>query len=288
MSIDPYVAAREINSTIVMHSEFERVLEGADGHIEMSARTGVPISLIVTAAPGMGKSALIELIAKRVRQRFATLSNDDPLVWLEFGTMVDPHKLASEFLEALGYPMAPARASLEAITKMIDVALERIKPQIGLIDEAQHVCEGCRDITARAVTDWLKLRMDRHSLGFILAGTNVLTRLRDINPQFASRAPTDFVINAFGYGPAWLQLLNGFVPSVKAVNLGILSDRKVAKPIHEGTTGNLRRLKQWLGCATYHTLVRSSTELSTGDLRNGYLKAFGPTAHISNPFEAHQ
>jgi len=200
-----------------------------------------------------------------VRQRFSSLSNDDPLVSLEFGAMVDPHKLAAEFLEALGFPITPARTNLETITRMIDTALGRIKPRVGLADEAQHVCEGCRDTTARAVTDWLKLRMDRHSLVFLLAGTQVLQRLREINPQFASRAPTDLVINTFTYGPAWHQLLDGLRLNVKAVDMAILCDRRVAKPVFDGAFGNLRRLKQWLGCSSYYTLSQQRSELARAD-----------------------
>lgn len=285
MSTDPYTAAAEIQRTVVMHPEFERVLEGADEIIERSLRLGMPLGLIITAASGMGKTMLLKLIAQRTRQRLASLTNDDPVLELAFDSLVDPHKFADAFLQGLGYPSTPVRASFGAMTRMIDTALRRLEPKLGTIDEAQHVCEGCRDITARAVTDWLKIRMDEHCLPLALAGTHVVARLREVNPQFASRVSADFVIRTFVYGPSWHQLLGGFVGEVQTVNLEVLQDRKVARGVYDGATGNFRRLKQWLASSTHQTLRNGRGELTVADLGRGYVGAFGPNSAITNPFE---
>lgn len=285
MSVDPYAAAREIKDTLVMHTEFQRALDGADEIVDRSVKLGVPLGLTITAAPGMGKTILLKLIAQKVRQRFASMNNDDPVVGLEFDAMVDLHKVAGWCLEAVHYPTSPGRANLVAMTGMIDAALERLNPRLGTIDEAQHVCEGCRDITARAVTDWLKRRMDIHGLTLVLAGTEVVARLRDINPQFASRVSAEFAIQTFPFGPSWHQVLGGFAERVKAVDLGILRDRKVARGLFDGAVGNLRRLKQWLGASTYRTLLEQRRELALGDLDRGFVGAFGPKSIVVNPFE---
>lgn len=288
MNEECYAAARELKSTIVMHTEFERVLTAAEGHMDMAVNAGVPISLIVTAPSGMGKTALLDLIARRVQSEYSFRSNESPLVRLKFTALVDTHKLAAEFLAALGFPNTPGKASLETITKLIDVALKRVRPSVGLIDEAQHVCEGYRDTTAKAVTDWLKLRMDEHGLVFLLAGTHTLQRIQEINPQFASRAPTELVINPFLYGPAWHRLLEGLKTQVHAVDMAILCERRVAKLVFDGALGNLRRLKLWLGCATYLTLSQQRKVMTLADLQQGFDRTFGTSPKTTNPIRSMQ
>jgi hypothetical protein len=258
------------------------VLEAADEMIERAFRTGEPLGIFLTADSGMGKTVLLENIALRLRKRFASISNDDPLFGIECEANADVFKLASAFLQAMGYPVVPAKSNLEAMTKMVDTALKRVKRQAALIDEAQHMCEGCRDITARTTTDWLKLRMDKNCLSYFLAGAQGLARLRHINPQFASRASADFVISTFRYGPVWLQLLGGLADKVKSVDMAVLKDRRVAKRVYDGAPGNLRRLKRWLGPATVQTLAAGRKALSLDDLRRGFDVAFGSNG--DNPF----
>lgn len=277
MSHDVFAGAREIKSSIVMHPQFKGVLQSAEDFIETAVHTRTPLGLVLTADAGMGKTAVLDVIAARIRQRAPALSPSPPLLRIGFDAVVDPHKLAGQLLEALGYPVTPTRASHEAVTKMIDAALERMQPQVLLIDEAQHVCEGCRDITARAVADWLKIRMDKHSLAVVLAGTKVLNRLRDISPQFASRSPADFTIDTFSWGAAWRQLLAGLVENVKSVDLRVLLEPRIAQKAWKGSDGNLRELKHWLASAACCAQMRSSKEVTLEDMQAGFDRIFGTT-----------
>lgn len=284
MSYGTYSAAREINSTIILHPEFERVCDAAEHMVEMAHRTGVPSGIIITADPGMGKTEVLNRIARKMRMSQGDIVPESPMVRMQFDSMVDQHKLGDIFMEAMGYPSIPGRASLDAKTRMIDMALEKKKPRVGLIDEGQHVCEGCRDITARAVTDWLKIRMDKHQLTLVMAGTKVLGRIREINPQFVSRVSADYVINRFGMGPAWKQLIGGFVQKVKLIDLSILNEPKITKLVHEGTIGNLRRFKKWMTASSHHAERNGRIAVTVDDLRAGYLEAFGASALPPNPF----
>lgn len=280
-----FAAAREILDTMVMHVEFERALIGADEATRLVAELGNPSGVLVTADPGMGKTLWLELVKVRARKHFVNMTNEDPVLHVAFDALVDLPKVASLFMKALGFPMLSQRTSLDSMTNMVDTAMDRLKPRVVLIDEAQHVCEGARDITARAVTDWLKRRMDLHCLMMVLTGTKTLSRLRDINPQFSSRVSGDYLINTFAYGEAWHQLLGGVADGVKKADLGTLRDKRVSKRLHTGTGGNLRSLKKWLARASLCASQDGRRAVLAADFEQGFDAEFGANTSIPNPFK---
>ncbi|KQU84550.1 hypothetical protein ASC78_08555 [Variovorax sp. Root318D1] len=147
----------------------------------------------------------------------------------------------------------------------------------------QHICEGNKDITARAVTDWLKVRMDAYNVPVIGAGTRTLERLSVINPQFTGRASANFLIAPFQFGEAWLQLLGAFAAAVGTVNLEIING-PMARPLHVATAGNLRALKRLLKYAVMHAAERADRRLNEEDLARGFDDANGHVVGKFHPF----
>jgi hypothetical protein len=184
---------------------------------------------------------------------------------------------------ALGYPMLPSRPNLDNMNQMIGTAMERKRPVALLLDEMQHICEGNRDITARAVTDWLKVRMDRYNVPIIGAGTRALERLTLINPQFTSRASSTFVLSPFAYGDAWRQLLAAFAEQVTVVDLDIING-PLSKPLHIATKGNLRALKRLLTYACMYAADRENRIVSKEDFAYAFRDANGSAPDRVNPF----
>jgi len=237
------------------------------------------------ADPGMGKTTLLELLALRIGRKLGSMTNEASLLRIDFSSLVDAHKLGGEFLRAIGHPGIPGRTNLDVMTRMIDTGLDQQRPAGAFFDEAQHMCEGCRDITASALADWIKLRMDKHCLMMILSGTPTLARMRTINSQLLSRIAADYVIKAFQYGTSWHQLLAGLNEQVKSIDLQIILDKKVAKPVFDGSQGNLRRLKQWLSASSHCCASDGRKALTVEDLGKGYDRAFGTNSPIPNPFK---
>lgn len=275
-------AGNAVLMVVVEHTDFMRVFHSCIDLINTLRNLKMPSGILIQAEPGMGKSLLLQKI-KAHMTRSAGMSREDTLLEVSLDSAVDTHKLASAMTLALGYPALPSRPSLDGMNQMVDRGLERKRPLALLLDEMQHVCEGNRDITARAVTDWLKVRMDRYNLPVIGAGTRALERLQSINPQFTSRASSTFVLSPFEFGEPWRQLLGGFSAQITEVDLDIING-PLARPLHTASNGNLRTLKRLLAYASMHAADRTGSRVSIDDFVRAYEDTKGNTPDRVNPF----
>lgn len=277
-------AGQQVLNVIVEHLDFKRVFDSSVDLVDTMLSLRMPSGVLIQADPGMGKTLLLQMIKKRLSESNVDESKAACLE-IRLDSAVDTHKIAGSVMLALGYPMLPSRPNLENMNHLISKGLTRLKPQVLLIDEMQHVCEGNRDITARAVTDWLKVRMDAFNLPVIGTGTRTLERLNIINPQFTSRASVSFVLAPFEFGESWRQLLGGFAAAVSAVDFEIING-PMARPIHTATQGNLRALKKLLTYAAMHGAERVEKKVSQEDLTHAYDDANGHAPGRANPFRA--
>lgn len=291
MSFEKYSGARSpaalavgqtVLNVIVDHTDFKRVQDGCLDLIHTMASLKMPGGVIVQAESGMGKTLLLQMI-KRQLMVADDANQQSRILHIQLDSAVDSHKMAAAMMMALGYPMLPSRPNLENMNHMVSKGLTKLTPRALLIDEMQHVCEGNRDITARAVTDWLKVRMDAFNLPIICAGTRALDRLSVINPQFTSRASANFILTPFEFGDSWRQLLAAFKDAISSVNLEVLNG-SVARQIHAATKGNLRALKKLLMYACMHAATRTDMKITVEDLALGYDDANGHSPGRTNPF----
>lgn len=273
---------QQILDAVVMHADFERVLTSSVEMANQMIQIKMPAGIIVVADPGMGKTLLLEAIHRKLSSNENRLARERAVLRITLDSDVDTHKIAGRMLLALGYPMLPSRPNLENMSQMVDTAMVRLKPKALLIDEAQHMCEGNREITARAVTDWLKVRMDKHNLPVVACGTKTLERIFQINPQFVSRASASYTLNPFQPGDSWMKLLKALVNSVSRLDISCIEAHP--RPVHLASAGNLRRLKKLLVQAAIEAIHSNSLTLNIANLDIGYERAFGLSSGIPNPF----
>jgi len=279
-------AGKEIMALVIEHDKFRKIFNNCIDQIELMQSIKTPGGMVIQADPGMGKTLMLQTVKKHlINQSTANQANRCLHIQLDSG--VDIHKLATSVVFSLGFPMMPTRLSLENMNQMINKGMERLRPVALLIDEAQHMCEGNRDITARAVTDWLKVRMDLFGMPVICTGTRSLERLSMINPQFISRASTNFVIDTFNPDEKWLQLLGGFAKLMKSVDLSLLTG-PMYKKIHMATKGNIRALKKLLLLGVMHAAENNTSKdkprLAAADLVYAFEFTYGEGTARSNPF----
>lgn len=273
---------QQILDAVVMHADFERVMTSSVEMANQMIQIKMPSGIIVIADPGMGKTLLLEAIYRKLSSNENKLAKERPILRITLDSDVDTHKMAGRMLMALGYPMLPSRPNLENMSQMVDTAMGRLKPKALLIDEAQHMCEGNREITARAVTDWLKVRMDKHNLPVVACGTKTLERIFLINPQFVSRASASYTLNPFQPGESWMKLLRSLVRSVSRLDISCIEAHP--RTVHLASAGNLRRLKKLLVQAAIDAIRSNSSNLSQLNLAAGYERAFGLANGMANPF----
>jgi hypothetical protein len=277
-------AARELLDLVVQYPDFERIQGAAVSTTNLMLNLKMPNGILVLAEPGMGKTLLLELIQRRLTRSDNILEKESPILTISLDSSVDTIKVAGKVLIALGYPILPARASLTSMEHMVDRGIERLRPKALLIDESQHMTEGNRDITAKSITDWLKVRMDMHNLPVVCTGTPSFERIADINDQFVSRASTSYVLNPFVIGDGWEQLIGAINAGLTNVNAEFLTTPWCLKTLHAVTRGNLRRLKKLLAFAILECAERKNPSIARIDLALGFERAFGYGSGITNPF----
>jgi hypothetical protein len=276
--------ARQVLDVLVQYPAFTRVHDTVVADSNILLQLKMPSGMIVLAESGMGKTLLLDVIAKKLAASTNSLEKASPVLRMSLDCAVDVHSLASKTMMALDYPALPTRPKLEVMTHMVDRAMERLRPKAWLIDECQHMCEGNRDITARAVTDWIKVRMDKHNVPVVCTGTPVFERICDINDQFVSRVSAKYSLNPFVFGDPWVQLMQAIARHISHVKADVLESPWCLKVLHTVTKGNLRSLKRLLVYSVIVSADRPEPVLTRNDLFQGFNRAFGHKEGSDNPF----
>lgn len=275
----------QLLNVVVDHAVFRRIRDAALDLVHSMRVLKNPCGILIQADSGMGKTLLLQLIQRELQAKALT-DRHETCLRIGLDSAVDTRAIAESVMLALGYPSPPSRPNLSFMNNLVKVGFEKRKPWALLIDEMQHVCEGNKDITARAVTDWLKVRMDAFNTPVICAGTHVLERLPVINPQFTSRASMGFVIYPFAFDDAWRQLLAAFTQTMAGtVDLSVINTA-ACRPLHTATGGNMRALKRVLAYACMHAATQSNRVVTMESLASALVEAKGQIVEQSNPFRA--
>ena len=278
-------AMQEVQRTVVQHEAMTKIIDDVVAMATMMQSVRSPSGILIQAEPGMGKTLILQLVRDEVNQRLKQGFGEQKTLSINLDAAVDVVRMAGLFAQALGYSALPTSTRLERMNNMIEAAMTRLEPVVATVDETQHICEGNRDITARSVTDWVKVRMDRFNFATVCAGTVGLDRLCTINPQFTSRASANYILEPFHCDQAWLSLLDGFAKSIETVNMRLIS-QGAAKKLHAACKGNMRSLKRILTYAAESASLNPAQQLQMKDLEYAYNRHAGTAAYHSNPFRA--
>lgn len=276
----------EILDVVVPYPEFADSLQGALSAVQWMREVRMPDGVLLLADSGMGKTLMLTLLKRTLTGDANPLKSSHPVLDIILDSAADVYQVATKLMLAVGYPALPTRPTLPSMTAMIDTAIERLRPMAILIDEGQHICEGNREKTARTVTDWLKVRVDKHNLPVIIVGTRTLEAIVDINSQFVSRVSKRYYLNTFAFGDMWRQVVGSIAESVRSLDLSSLSAPGLSRLVHEAAHGNLRRLKKLLLFSCVRAIDGGSPALKLEHLAAGYADAFGGPSGAANPFLA--
>ena len=271
----------QVLNVVVDHHVFSRIRDACRDLIHTMRTLRSPSGILIMAESGMGKTLLLDLINREFSKASGLEGN---CLQIAFDGAVDQRGIAAAMTLALGYPALPSRPTLVALNHMTAIGLERRRPAALLVDEMQHVCEGHKDITARAATDWLKIRMDTFNFPDIGAGTRVLERLAVLNPQFVSRASASYVIHPFALDDQWRQLLAAFAQSVQSVDLSIVNIA-ACRPLHIASGGNMRMLKRILTYACMHAATLPQKVVTMESLSKALRDTKGDISDQGDPFQ---
>ncbi|MFN4359344.1 MAG: TniB family NTP-binding protein [Hylemonella sp.] len=278
-------AALQVKNAVVIHDEFKQIMDGGRAAVELADSIKVAGGIIALAEPGMGKTLLIKLIEKILMESISEGESNRPILRIELDSNVDVYSIATKMTYAVGFPMLPTRSSLINMNGMIERALGNLRPRALLIDESQHMCEGNRSITARSITDWLKVLMDKFNMPVLCFGTKTFELIGAINPQFTSRLSQQYEIKAFNNDEKWRQFEAAFMQQITIVGANILGTNEISRKCHAASRGNMRRYKKLMMNSCISAVTRGVSVLEEVDLWRGYQAAFAGVPE-ANPFKS--
>jgi hypothetical protein len=278
-------AALEVKNAVVLYDDFTQIINGGRAAVELADSIKVPGGIIALAEPGMGKTLLIKLIEKILTESISGGETNRPILRIELDSNVDVYSIATKMTYAVGFPMLPTRPSLINMNGMIERALGNLRPRALLIDESQHMCEGNRSITARSITDWLKVLMDKFNMPVLCFGTKTFELIGAINPQFTSRLSQQYEIKAFNNDEKWRQFEASFRQQITKIVADILCTNEISKKCHAASKGNMRRYKKLIMNSCISAVMRGARVLEEVDLWRGHQAAFAGVPE-ANPFKS--
>ncbi|MBW9335671.1 AAA family ATPase [Herbaspirillum sp. RU 5E] len=274
-------AARQINSTIVMHEKFEQVYKGIMNLIYLNSLSDTAYGGVVIAPSGCGKTSLIKLVQQNITSQ-ESIQKGAMCLSVAAGANTNIGQLISQLMKQLGYQTIIRASTISEQSALLAATLKERRVIAIFIDESQHISRGRRTLSAASITDWLKELRDASGVVIVMMGTREFTPLGASNDQLASRSPATFSLSEFPYDKSWIGLLTKIAKEVSAFDLSPVTT--FSKKIHKATNGVPRTLKQLLIASTSAGIQSGKTILDAESLRAGYSSVFGTIHQTENIF----
>lgn len=276
-------AAMEINSTIVMHDQFEAAYKGIMNLIYLNSLSDVPYGGVVVAPSGCGKTSLIRLVQQTVASDPA-IPNGAMCLSIAAAANTNIGQLISKLMKLLGYQTVVRTSTISDQSELLAATLKERNVVAIFIDESQHISRGRRTLSAAAITDWVKELRDASGVVIVMMGTREFIALDESNDQLSSRAPATFSLAEFQFDENWQGLLVKIAAEVTAFDLSSITN--FAKKLHRASNGIPRTLKQLLIASTRAGIEAGKTLLDEECLKAGYVSVFGNSSQKGNIFAA--
>lgn len=274
-------AAGQIDSTIVMHEQFQQAYEGIMNLIYLNSLSTVPYGGVVVAPSGCGKSSLIKLVQQTIANS-PMMPNGSICLSIAAAANTNIGQLISKLMRLLGYQTVVRISTISDQTELLATTLKERNVIAIFIDESQHISRGKRTLSAAAITDWIKEIKDASGVVIVMMGTREFIPLDESNNQLDSRAPATFSLSEFQCDENWKGLLKKIAEEVTAFDLSPITI--FAKKLHKTTNGVPRALKQLLIASVSAGIKAGKTTLDVDCLKAGYSSVFGNNPPQGNVF----
>lgn len=202
-----------ISNKIVFHPECDRALSTIARMHESANAGGVPETLRLLGASGVGKSSLLRLYRDRHPRRVDEQGTVLPVVYVSVSSQPTPKQFATQFLAALDMP-GIHYVGLAPYTDQIRTLVREMKSELALIDESQHFVDRGREKTRTAMADFLKEVTEAIEIPVVMAGAPRMELLFSENSQLRRRFYATERLRPFSLHRP--EVLRGFVYELAA------------------------------------------------------------------------
>ena len=281
-------AALPIDGMYANHTRFAGGLHALDRLFQIAPEVTMSHGLKLIGPTGSGKSALFRYFRDSL-PRSSLFTPGFGAVGIRAGPNSTAGQILSALLRVYKYPFRNGSSS--TVYARMDIVLDLIREKrtrLLFVDEAHRLLKQKKvvpgDDREPSATVLLRDLMDEGQIALVLAGTNVLDNLQDVDPHLSDRLSVRHELCYFQADKEWVGLMHAFVKQSTSFDIGIIANPSDAKLLHIATGGSLRRFKRLLTESVLIAAHSGLTVLDSASIAKGLLAVQGHDSRECSPY----
>ncbi|WMN89117.1 TniB family NTP-binding protein [Vibrio parahaemolyticus] len=286
---DSILRAEKARTAFVTTPYVSEILKHIDRCRRYSRFDAEPICMMVFGAHGVGKSSIIK---KYIKQNDGDSDSDGdivPVVDIVLKENAKPIDAAREILLKLNDPLALHEKDEMILTKRIVDLVFRLKIELFIIDEFQHLVEKSSNKILHEVGDWLKILIHKTKCPVVLFGMPYSQVVLNSNSQLRSRFSVQFHLRPFSFhngGAIFTKFLQSLDRALPFENSARLDDEAMVRKLYAFSAGNMRSLRDLIYYASLNAIENGRDPIAISDfIYASQLMSGGKPNTWKNPFE---
>lgn len=281
-------AAAAVDKTFVKHGRFQLGVSALDRCFQLSREVDMPHGVRLIGPPGSGKTALFRFFRETL-PRSSLFTPGFGAIGIRAGRRPTAGQLVGALLRAYRYPFKGGGGATVYARRDIafDLVIEK-GTRLVFVDEAHHLVQqmGKRDHRDEEPepTDLLREMLDTTGTSLVLAGTDKLDALKDVDPALYDRVPGRLELAHFPFDDTWRGLIRAWIKGCTVFDLTPISNEEDFLLLHKATGGSMRRLKRLLTEGVLIAVDAGKRSLDRESLAKANLVIAGAHSLERNPY----
>lgn len=278
-SLEALRAAVGVDRIISLHPPFNRAVKGLDRIFQLAPEMEIPHGMLLAGPTGGGKSTVFKYF-KNTLPSSSLFAHGDGAIGLRCPKRPRVGHFVAAMLKAYKYPFSMGSAQQLYIRRgLVFDAIKQKGTRLIFVDEAHSLLKvqgvGAKLDGDTEVSEFFREIVDECKVGLVLAGTEDLNSVAQVDSALGSRLSVREALHPFNYDENWVGVLKSFVKECITFDLEAISNLDIAHLLHRVTGGNLRSLKRLLIEAVLIAVDSKKTQIDRGILKAACLLVFG-------------
>lgn len=280
-------AGLAVDAIYVHHPDFRNAVKSMDRMFQLAREVMMAHGMMLIAPTGAGKSAVFRYFRDSL-PRSTLFAPGLGAIGIRAIRKPTVGQIVTAMLRAYRYPFASGSGNQLYIKRhLVFDAIRQKGTRLLFIDEAHHLISPGRSRLSdgeTSATEFLRELMDETHIALVLAGSQELDELSNLDAHLMSRVSVREKLSNFSADQDWLGLIKGFVKQCDSYDLTPLMEQSEAKLLHRATGGNLRSLKRLITEIVLLGIDRNQDTLNREILRDAFNLVFGSSAQVTNVY----
>ena len=287
-SVDALKAAVAVDRIFIGHPGFVRAVKAMDRIFQLAPEMELPHGMLLVGPTGAGKTAAFRYF-KNTLPSSSLFAPGDGVIGLRCPKRPRVGHFVAGLLKAYKYPFALGSAQQLYIRRgLVFDAIKQKGTRLIFVDEAASLLTtrrtGSNQDSDTEVSEFFREIVDECKVGLVLAGTDDLDGIAQIDSALASRLTVRETLCPFNSDEKWVGVIQSFSKECKTFDIKALASPDVAHLLHRATGGNLRSLKRLMIEAILIAFDTQKTMIDREILAKAFTLVFGSANLQSNVF----